>query len=272
MALDAKGLWLKGIWRYQRGMSLFETFAQRLWGRSAPLTPAQPFCAVGDLHGRADLLAQLPTALAKCGWQNLPVIFLGDYIDRGPESAAVLNLLKSWQDATPEQIVCLMGNHEQMLLEVLDRPEKAPRWLSHGGAETLESFGIVPPPRPQDLSENALQALIEGLKQCLGGDLISWLRALPLSWRSGNVVLTHAGANPRRPFDQQSEQDLIWGSRDFLHRRRRDGVWVVHGHWIMDAPHKQGGRIAVDTGAYATGRLTCACIAENDVSYLTITA
>ena len=253
-------------------MSLFQTFAQRLLGRSVPINPEQPFCAVGDLHGRADLLAQLPAALAQRGWQNLPVIFLGDYIDRGPDSAAVLHLLKSWQDTTPEQVICLMGNHEHMLLEVLDAPDKAPRWLSHGGRETLESFGIVPSPRPQDLSEEALQTLIGELRQCLGEDMISWLQALPLSWRSGNVALAHAGANPRRTLEQQSEQELIWGSRDFLHRRRRDGVWVVHGHWIMNEPLKQGGRIALDTGAYATGRLTCACINENDVSYLTVTA
>lgn len=203
---------------------------------------------IGDIHGCAGLLAQ---ALDAATGQ---IVCVGDYVDRGPDSAAVLRKLHARPD-----VLCLKGNHEAMLLDFLNRPSKAGQaWLRHGGDATLKSFDI---PVPLDGDAEALTASSAALRAAMGPSLCEWLAALPMHVQFGNVAITHAGADPALPVAKQSEAALLWGDPAFFRKRRRDGIWVVHGHSITTAPRVHAGRIAVDTGAYATGRLSMAHIA-----------
>ncbi|MEE9427650.1 MAG: metallophosphoesterase family protein [Paracoccaceae bacterium] len=224
-------------------------------------SPTHPVAIVGDIHGRADLLENLLKKVSEKA-PDAKVVFVGDYVDRGPDSRKVLDRLRGLDGA-----VYLRGNHEVMLLEFLDEPiELGGRWLRNGGINTLESFGI-------DLEENpshgAAISASQRLKAALAEGGEAWLRGLPLTWQSGNLVVTHAGPNPVVPIEQQKEQDLLWGHHRFLRDSRKDGIWVAHGHWIREKAISKGGRINVDTGAWKTGRLTAALIGtQGDITFI----
>jgi serine/threonine protein phosphatase 1 len=228
----------------------------------APLAPDKPLSVVGDLHGCYGLLARL--------LQDPPegrhMVFVGDYIDRGEDSAEVLRLLMRLQKAGSDCVTCLMGNHERMLLDFLDAPERsAKRWLNSGGLQTLASFR-VPPPQSTAGTEDWLRTR-DYLVDAIGPELEDWIRSLPLTFQSGNITVVHAAADPNRAIDDQSSEDLLWGNQDFFRLPRVDGNWIVHGHTIVSEPLVEKGRIAIDTGAYATGKLTCALIDTNDVRF-----
>lgn len=233
----------------------------------APPKPDMDFLAIGDVHGRADLLLKLDRVIEadRPGW---PVVFLGDYIGRGDESREVLQLLMSVAPDGDPPVTCLMGNHERMLLDFLDNPARnARRWLKNGGLQTLASYGVAPPRAAGD-DPAALEALRDRLADAMGAAVIDWLRARPLTWRSGDVWAVHAGADPAVPIEAQAPEVLLWGHRDFPRHPRADGQWVVHGHTVVETPGMAEGRIAVDTGAYATGRLTAAAISRDGVTFL----
>lgn len=230
----------------------------------APIAPGSPFAVIGDIHGSAGLLRQILQHLET--ETTGPVVSVGDYIDRGENSAAVLDILMDRQSRDPENTICLMGNHEAMLLEFLDSPTTAGlRWMRHGGRQTLASFGLQSP--VFDAPHDDWISLRDGFADRLGPDRLDWLRGLPLYWQSGNVVVAHAAADPSLPLDRQSAQSLLWGHPDFLRRPRQDGLWIAHGHTIVDKPTAEHGRIATDTGAYATGRLTAAWITTGDIHF-----
>lgn len=227
-------------------------YLRRLFARGHPPDsgaprPAEPLAVVGDIHGRADLLDKLLTRL-ETAHPDARRIFVGDYVDRGPDSRAVLDRLQSLPDA-----LCLRGNHEEMLLDFLDCPgELAERWLRNGGRQTLASYGI-------DLTED-VAAANAAFASALSDGTADWLRALPLYWQSGNVVVTHAGPNPAEQVAGQPDSVFTWGHSRFLRQPRGDGLWVAHGHWVQERANATEGRIAVDTGAVFTGRLTAAII------------
>ncbi|GEM_PF-141009 len=229
------------------------------------IRPDRLLYAVGDIHGRIDLLERLlPRIEADADGRAHDLVFVGDYVDRGDDSAAVLSRLQQLEDAA--HVTCLSGNHEQMLLGFLDDPAKnGRRWLRNGGLQTLASFGVggVHETAAPEQMEKASRALKDAL-----GPLQAWLRARPLSFASGNVLVVHAGVDPDRPLDAQEDKTLLWGHPKFLSSVRTDGHWVVHGHTIHDAAAAVDGRIAVDTGAYATGRLTAAAIGETELTFL----
>lgn len=235
----------------------------RLFGRRRPaapplppVSPDAPFQAVGDIHGRADLLERLIPMLD----DGMTRVFVGDYIDRGEDSAAVLARLME------SGAICLKGNHEQMMLDFLDSPERrGGRWLRNGGLQTLASFGVG---LSDAADPAALKEARDALRERMGEEMERWLRNLRLDWSSGNVAVVHAGADPELPMEDQAPEVLIWGHPAFERVQRRDGLWVVHGHTIVDAPGTEGGRISIDTGAYATGRLTAATVAEGEVTFL----
>lgn len=205
---------------------------------------------VGDIHGRLDLLEQ---ALV-CAQGQL--VCVGDYIDRGPDSAGVLHLLQARPD-----VICLMGNHEEMMLDFLADPEATgPRWLRFGGRETLASYGVLEP-------DQDLLAARDQLRAGLGGTGEDWLAALPSLWQSGNLAVTHAGADPRLPMAQQSTKTLRWGHPKFGKALRRDGIWVLRGHVVRDEAVMLDGTIQIDTGAWHTGRLTMAHINAHGVEF-----
>lgn len=205
---------------------------------------------IGDVHGCAGALARL--------LPQLPgrIFLVGDIIDRGEESAAVIDMLMARPDLT-----CLMGNHERMLLDFLADPAAAgPAWLRYGGLQTLASFGIG-----GDLKD--LAGLRDRLAAAMGPARIAWLGALPLYHVTGNVAITHAGADPARPLEGQS-RSLLWGHEACGSQARIDGLWIVQGHVILPAPEIAGGVIRIDTGAYAGGALSAAVLGDGPVRFI----
>lgn len=253
------------------GLTNAVTSLRSLWaGRrrfDAPIQPAVPFFAVGDVHGRDDLVLRLVPRMEAAADRAEAIVFVGDYIDRGERSVRTLQLLHEITQAMPNVVRCLTGNHEQMLLEFLDEPDRfGPAWMRHGGMQTLASVGLRP--LGDTASAAAWARLRNDLRDALGRDLEAWLRALPIHWQSGNVVVSHAGANPRLGIDLQRPRDFIWGHPDFAEQVRDDGIWIVHGHTIVEQPTIADGKICVDTGAYATGRLSAAFVAPGTVRFV----
>ncbi|MFQ8432856.1 metallophosphoesterase [Amaricoccus sp. W119] len=216
--------------------------------------PEEPVCLLGDLHGRADLLTRFLT-LRRRHFPRHRLIVLGDAIDRGNGSAETIRLLRA---ECAEGAVCLRGNHEEMLLEFLDDPNgTGRRWLAHGGLDTLESFGL----RGIPADRLARDAARDTFRARLGPETEAWLRALPRLWRSGDLVAVHAGLDPALPPEAQEPDTLVWGHPAFFEGAlRTDGLWVAHGHVVVERAHMSGGRLALDTCAYATGMLSYALI------------
>lgn len=226
----------------------------------AALAPATPLAVVGDVHGRADLLSLMLERLEREAPDH-QIVLVGDYLDRGEESRAVLEKLRERSD-----LICLKGNHEAMCLGFLEEPERhGPRWLRNGGLQTLASFGVGV---AQGTGPARLEVARDALAAALGAEMVAWLQSLPLSWRSGNLAVAHAGADPELPIALQPEQALLWGHPSFERTARQDGIWVVHGHTIVDDARAQAGRIAVDTGAYVSGRLSAALITPGEFRVL----
>ena len=255
-------------------MPILDRLRTLIGQRPALPMPDRPLYAIGDIHGRADLLQELFDLIdadqQSSGLEQPLAVFLGDYIDRGDGSRRVLQTLHAMQrslEADPNsegEMLCLMGNHERMLLDFLDAPKEAgPRWLRNGGVATLDSFGIdgVPQDAAPEVLEAARDALAEALEDGSADGLGAWLRAMPMIAQSGNVALTHAACDPDQPIDAQLPATLLWGHAEFLTKARRDGMWVVHGHTVVTQPSAADGRIAVDTGAYFSDRLTAAIVA-----------
>jgi serine/threonine protein phosphatase 1 len=211
---------------------------------------------VGDIHGRADLLqsvqAQVEADAARHPDRERWLIFLGDYVDRGPQSREVLEHL-SGPPAAGLNRCCLMGNHEQALLSFLADPVAGAHWLEFGALATLSSYQVAPPPADVD----GLLAAAAALRAALPAHQRAFLEQLELSRRFGDYLFVHAGIRPGLPLTAQTPQDLLWIREPFLSARRPHPLMVVHGHHITEAIDVRANRIGVDTGAYATGRLSC---------------
>jgi serine/threonine protein phosphatase 1 len=211
--------------------------------------------ALGDIHGRSDLLKQMFTVIDADIARNpisRPIeVFLGDYIDRGPDSAHTLDLLI--ERSLYRETVFLKGNHEAYFLEVLRDPAKLEDWRQFGGLQTLMSYGIQPTLNP-DASEQA--DLISALTEVMPGDHLSFLQGLKPSFVCGDFFFVHAGVRPGIPLNEQQETDLLWIRNEFLDSNEDFGKFIVHGHTPVRAPDIRPTRINIDTGAYATGNLT----------------
>lgn len=231
---------------------------------SADIAPDAPFFAVGDIHG---CLPQMQSLQDKMTAQDkdATVVYVGDYVDRGEHSADVLRAL--FDQRENPQVVCLTGNHEEMMLDFLENPAaKGERWLRYGGMQTMASFGVggISPTAKGD----ALVDASARLAKAMGPEMIAWMRDLPSMWQSGNMAVVHAAADPAKPIAFQGVKTLAWGHKDFETTPRQDGVWVLHGHTIVDAPYARDGRITVDTGAYATGKLTAAYVSTSKIDFI----
>ena len=218
------------------------------------------------MHGCAALLGHLlDRVAAHPGAGRARLIFAGDLVDRGPDSAAVLARVQALCEGG--QAVALMGNHERMMLDFLDTPAQiGPLWLANGGDATLLSLGVNPRRTPGRTDE--MEALATALRAALPPGTEGWLRALPLSWREGALAVSHAGADPALPFEDQDARVLLWGHRDFRRGPRADGLWIVHGHVIAREVLAEDGRIGTDTGAFATGRLSAVWLDRDGMQVL----
>jgi serine/threonine protein phosphatase 1 len=235
--------------------------------RDTIFAPDTPFCAIGDIHGRLDLLQPLYDRLRNTYGADTPMIFLGDFVDRGPDTAGVLRYVQDLTDKDPIHNIGIMGNHEQMMLEFIDDPAgNGRRWLRFGGQDTLRSFGIDQEVAPDDAED--LVDLADALENAMSDGMVSWMRTLPALWSSGNVYCVHAGMNPEVEPTSQKPRTLINGHPDFLTKARSDRATVVHGHTVMEQAMVWDGRVSLDTGAYYTDVLTAAYIEPGNCTFI----
>ena len=211
--------------------------------------------AIGDIHGRSDLLRQMFTVidadLARSPFNRVIHVFLGDYIDRGPDSHGTIELLL--ERARRHESVFLKGNHESLLLQVLEDPALYQDWKKFGGLETLISYGVRP---AVNLTGSECSALINEFSNALPVRHHDFFRALRTSYSCGDFFFVHAGVKPGIPLDRQRAEDLLWIRDEFLLSEKNFGKYVVHGHSPVRSPDIRNNRINIDTGAYATGNLT----------------
>lgn len=213
--------------------------------------------AIGDIHGRMDLLALLETLiaedLAQRPVERPAICYLGDYVDRGPASREVIeHLARPPQDGIDR--ICLLGNHEDRLLGFLQDAMLGDGWFGFGAVQALASYGIRAPERPSFAEMERLQAALIEAMPAAHRRFLETL-ALSLTWR--DYLFVHAGIRPGRAANDQEPHDLIWIREPFLSSTEDFGKCVVHGHAISDEPRVLPNRIGIDTGAYRSGRLTC---------------
>lgn len=224
--------------------------------------------AVGDIHGRDDVLQQLLASIrahaSKRHGRNC-LIFVGDYVDRGLQSKAVIERLLTL-NLPGWEIIHLRGNHDQAVLDFLDDAAVYRMWRGFGAAETLLSYGVSPPKFDDDGDfQRAREEFIARLPQAH----LEFLQSLLPFYVVGDYVFVHAGVRPGVSLEQQSPEDLMWIRDDFLMSDHNFGKVVVHGHSPSDQPVRKFNRIGIDTGAYATGRLTAAILEGDGCEFLT---
>lgn len=210
---------------------------------------------IGDIHGRLDLLDRLIDEIdrdAKRHGTTCLTVTLGDYIDRGPDSRGVLERLLS--NPFPGDYVALKGNHEALLQAFLENPAVGVRWRRLGGLETLISFGV---PVAAMMESKNYNLAAEQLRAALLPEHTKFLASLRMSLTVGRYFLCHAGIRPGVKLERQSPDDLLWIRDEFLTSTMDFGKIVVHGHTPNMEPEVLPNRINIDTGAFATGRLTC---------------
>lgn len=228
------------------------------WFRTAQgpaLPPGQRVYAVGDVHGRRDLLDTLLSTIEADNASRPPcqvsLIMLGDLIDRGPQSREVVARVREgvgWAST-----IALMGNHEAVLLDVLDgHIDRLKDWLTFGGRETLLSWGVT----EKVLDDGTLAEILAATTSAISPADRGWIARMRSSVRIGDYYFVHAGVRPGVPLDQQIDADRLWIRGDFLDSRRKHGAIIVHGHSINIDVEQRSNRIGLDTGAYVTGRLT----------------
>lgn len=231
----------------------------RITKKTAQISDGHRIYAIGDVHGCFDLLAELFKRIEEDSKKRqaakTKIIILGDFIDRGPKSAEVCDLLYSLRDY--EGVICLKGNHEEAMLESLGGDLRALRfWLEFGGCATLESWGLDSILiRRASLGENQHE-LIAAMHDVIPAGMIEWLSKLPLTHRDGDYFFVHAGIRPGVSLNAQKAEDLLWIREPFLSSLRRHEAVIVHGHSETTLATFSSNRIGIDTAAYRTGCLT----------------
>lgn len=223
---------------------------------------------IGDVHGCISLLEQLLAKTEK-HLETFPahrpiLIFLGDYIDRGPASSQVIDHLITLKDQ--REVILLKGNHESYMLSFLKNPSLLPKWIQFGGLDTLRSYGLSLRNHMDSEEQESVAAALDLTLNERGHHY--FLDNLDMSFVCDDFFFVHAGVRPSIPLDQQSEEDLFWIRDDFLRHKGDFGKIVVHGHTPTLDPEVCANRINIDTGAYATGRLTCLVIERDRMKFI----
>jgi len=190
-------------------------------------------------------------------------VFLGDYVDRGPNSRGVLERLATERFPTP--IIALRGNHEAMLFDFLAEPETASNWRRIGGLETLHSYGLD---AGKVRAGRGYREAAEAFREALPISHLDFLKKTLPCFSAGDYYFCHAGVRPGVPLDAQNEQDLLWMRDPFLSSQANFGKLIVHGHTPVTAPDIRPNRINIDTGAYISGRLTCLVLEADERRFL----
>ena len=237
----------------------------------APELPiGAPVYAIGDVHGRADLLNALLDVISHDAksYEDTPhLVFLGDYIDRGFQSREVISTLIELGRGDDFETVFLKGNHEQAMLRFLHDYKIGPDWANFGGRETLISYGISPPKSVNAVEE--WEEIQQELVKTIPNQHVEFLEQLEVSHKIGPYGFVHAGVKPGVPYEQQTDEDRMWIRDEFLNAKDKEDLFIVHGHTPVNAPYSDRRRVNVDTGAYFTGRLTAVKIEGDKMSFLT---
>ena len=219
---------------------------------------------VGDVHGRLDLLDELLDKvhddLDRSPVKNAVLVFVGDLIDRGPQSAGVIERLRTYRRPGVKPIF-LLGNHEEVMLRILDGDgSHIAQWLKFGGAQCLASYSLDPVSLARSSEAEALAAI----RNSIPAEHSRFLHGFADSFRFGDYLIVHAGIRPGIGLEQQLQSDMRWIRQPFLTDDRDHGFVVVHGHTITDGIDERPNRIGIDTGAYASGVLTALVIEGAD--------
>ncbi len=228
-----------------------------------PQNPPSRLYVIGDIHGRLDLLERAIAAIGRDVGRHgaaALTVTVGDYIDRGPDSRGVIERLA--ENPFPTPYVALKGNHESFLEAFLADPATGLHWRLQGGDETLLSYGVA-----VDLSDEEAADL---LRAALPPGHLRFLQSLKMWHIHRKYFLCHAGVRPGVPLERQDDHDLLWIRDAFLNSTTDFGKVVVHGHTPVAAPDVRPNRINVDTGAFATGRLTCVALDDNGHRFLRV--
>ena len=222
---------------------------------------------MGDVHGRLDALEPLLRSIAEDYMLTKPgepamLVFLGDYVDRGPDSKRVVDLVMGMRSHAEFEVRALKGNHEEALLYFLDDPAFGAQWMEHGGGPTLVSYGVQPPPTRTD--NQAWAKTADELKRAIPKAHHAFYRDLELMVTVGDYAFVHAGVRPGVPLDQQVERDLLWIRHEFLAEKGPHPKVIVHGHTPNEEAQLTRWRLGVDTGCYATGLLTAVRLMDTD--------
>jgi serine/threonine protein phosphatase 1 len=244
-----------------------ETLKKTPWRKRRVIPAGLRVYVVGDIHGNADALRDAFRRIDadKPLWaiRRAVQIFLGDYVDRGPASREVLDLLITRSQT--DEVLLLKGNHEAMFLEFFDNPSLLGHWRQFGGLQTLISYGLKPSINPTGDEQRELALELARRIPPAHRNLIA---AMPLSFSIGDFFFVHAGVRPGIPFKQQKEEDLLWIREDFLLYERDYEKIVVHGHTPVAEPDLRPNRVNLDIGAYATGKLACLVIEGETLAFI----
>lgn len=238
--------------------SLFQRIFRRGHPRLPALSAGQRIYAIGDVHGRLDLLTALCRAIEaddrQRGSNNTTVIFLGDLIDRGQDSAGVLRLTRAWSKT--RNVRFIMGNHEEMFLLSFEHAAALSGFLRYGGRETLASYGLA----SDDFGHIPFEQVQSELAYAVPEEDRAFIANFETSISIGDYFFVHAGVRPNVALDEQEVHDCRWIREPFLSHKGDHGQHVVHGHTISEEVELKSNRIGIDTGAYRSGMLTALCL------------
>ena len=236
---------------------------------AAGMPAGQRAYVIGDIHGRQDLLSVLLDRIASDREQHKEtdsfLVFLGDYVDRGPASSDVIDMLLDLKQQE-KNVITLKGNHEAAMMSFLQEPMKGKRWLHYGGDATLRSYGIDL--ALADLTEEKIREAGKKLKKNLPDSHLQFITSLETSHMAGDYFFVHAGIDPDRSIENQKEHDLLWIRDNFLGHTGLFEKVIVHGHSIIPEPEFKDNRIGIDTGAFYSNILTCLVLEGNSKEIL----